>query len=165
MEKPLRNNQLKYKLGALQKALTLAAVFSLAIAWQTQITKADITNIAQAFGSYASLNYGSNSSSQAVTVAPANPSLLVTKTPSPTTGVSAGQTVTYTYTVKNTGNLTITNVSLLDSHNAAGPAPVPSSEVISDDAGTPVVGDGVLVTSKDGLAGATGTACDEVLEP
>ena len=63
----------------------------------------------------------------------ANPSLQVTKTPSVTSGVIAGQTITYTYTLKNTGNVTLSNVSLADVHNAAGPAPAPSAEVISID--------------------------------
>ena len=133
MKHSTRNNQLKHSKGAFQKALTLSAVFLLAIAVQSVSSKADITNDAQAFGTYASVSYGSNHSTQSVPVVTANPSLLVTKTPSVTAGVVAGQVVTYTYTVKNNGNVTISNISLLDSHNAAGPAPVPASEVISND--------------------------------
>ena len=127
------NNQLKHSTGALQKALTLAAVFLLAIVAQVQTSKADITNDAQAFGTYASTNYGSNHSTQAVPVVLANPSLQVTKTPSLTSGAFAGQVITYTYTVKNNGNVTISTISLNDVHNAAGPTPVPASEIISTD--------------------------------
>ena len=118
----------------MQKALTLSAVILLTIVWQTEISKADITNTAQAFGTYASSSVGSNFSSATVPVVTANPSLQVTKTPSVTTGASAGQTITYTYTVKNNGNVTISSISLNDMHNAAGPAPAPASEFISNDA-------------------------------
>lgn len=128
-----RNNQFEYSAGALQKALTLAAVFLVTIVGQSKISKADITNTAQALGNYASASIGSNFSSAAVPVVMANPSLQVTKTPSVTSGVIAGQTITYTYTLKNTGNVTLSNVSLADVHNAAGPAPAPSAEVISID--------------------------------
>ena len=128
-----RNNQLKHSQGSLKKASTLAAVFLLAIVWQAEISKADITNTAQAFGTYASSSIGSNLSSAAVPAVTANPSLQVTKTPSVLSGASAGQTITYTYTVKNNGNVTISNIWLNDIHNAAGPAPTPASEVISND--------------------------------
>ena len=129
-----RNNQLKHSQGSLKKASTLAAVFLLAIVWQSEISKADITNTAQAFSTYASTSIGSNFSSAAVPVVAANPSLEVTKTPSVLFGVSAGQTITYTYTVKNNGNVTISAISLNDVHNAVGPAPAPATEFISTDA-------------------------------
>ena len=144
-----RNYQLKHRQGALKKALTFSAVFLLAIASQSEKSKADITNDAQAFGTYAATSYGSNISSQAVPVVAAIPSLQVTKTPSVTTGAFAGQSITYTYTVKNTGNVTISNISLLDSHNAAGPAPLPASEHISNDAGT--LNDSIDASSSDSI--------------
>ena len=133
MKTSSHNNQLKHSTGSLQKALTLSAVFLLAIVAQAQTSKADITNDAQAFGTYAATSYGSNHSAQAVQVVTANPSLLVTKTPSITSGAIAGQVITYTYTVKNDGNVTISNISLNDVHNAAGSAPVPASEILSTD--------------------------------
>lgn len=40
----------------------------------------------------------------------------------------AGDVVTYTYTVANTGNVTIANVTVGDSHNGSGAPPVPGSE-------------------------------------
>lgn len=125
------NNQLKHSARALQKALTLSAVFLLAIVSQSKSSMANITNTAQAFGTYATSSIGSNLSTQAVPVVSANPSLEVTKTPSITSGAVAGQTITYTYTVKNNGNVTISTISLLDSHNAAGPTPIPGSVFIS----------------------------------
>ena len=59
--------------------------------------------------------------------------MLVTKTANPTTNLSAGQVITYTYTVKNTGNVSLKNISLAEVHNAIGAAPVPGSEVITND--------------------------------
>ncbi len=134
MKMSSRNNQLKHSQGSLKKASTLAAVFLLAIGWQTEISKADITNTAKASGTYAAMQIDSNFSSAAVPVVTAIRSLEVTKTPSITSGVNAGQTITYTYTVKNNGNVTISAITLNDAHNAAGPAPAPASEVISIDA-------------------------------
>ena len=122
-----RNNQLKHKPGALQKASTLMLVCLLAFVGQVKISKADITNTAQAIGTYASSSVGSNFSSAAVPVVVANPSLQITKTPSILIGANTGQIITYTYTVKNNGNVTISAISLNDVHNAAGPAPAPAS--------------------------------------
>jgi hypothetical protein len=52
--------------------------------------------------------------------------LVVTKTPDISSNVAAGQTVTYTYTVTNSGTTPITAINLVDSHNASGPAPTPA---------------------------------------
>lgn len=54
---------------------------------------------------------------ETVTVETAAPSLLVTKTPSTTGPVNAGDTITYTYTAENTGNQTLTAVSMSDPHD------------------------------------------------
>lgn len=59
--------------------------------------------------------------------------LTVTKTADDTTDVVVGQVITYTYDVENTGNQTITNVSLSDAHGGSGPAPVPSNETLTTD--------------------------------
>lgn len=64
----------------------------------------------------------------------ANPSLTVTKIALPSTNVAAGQTVTYTYEVTNTGDVTLTNIDLNDSHNGSGTLPDPSSEMLLSDA-------------------------------
>lgn len=52
-----------------------------------------------------------------VDVQDAAPVLTVTKVASDTTDVAAGDTITYTYTVTNDGNVGVTNVSLSDNHN------------------------------------------------
>ncbi|MEP3050882.1 MAG: hypothetical protein ABJP48_07235 [Erythrobacter sp.] len=70
-----------------------------------------------------------------VTVDPA-PSLSMTKVADDDTLVVVGQVVTYTYTVTNDGNVTIRGVTVSDSHNGAGAAPVPGSETLLTDAGT-----------------------------
>jgi len=61
------------------------------------------------------------------------PELIVTKTANDTTDVQAGQIIVYTYRITNTGNLTITNVSLVDAHGGSGPAPIPEGEALSND--------------------------------
>lgn len=66
-------------------------------------------------------------------VSNANPALSVVKTANLTTNVPAGQAVTYTYDVTNTGDVTLTNINLNDAHNGTGAAPVPGSEVLQND--------------------------------
>lgn len=48
-----------------------------------------------------------------------NPDFSVTKVASDDTEVTEGQIITYTYTVTNTGNVTLTNFALTDSHTSA----------------------------------------------
>jgi uncharacterized repeat protein (TIGR01451 family) len=64
------------------------------------------------------------------------PSLQVSKVASPDTNVPAGTTVTYTYTVKNTGPVPIINIDLADAHLGSGPAPDPRNEALLADTGT-----------------------------
>jgi uncharacterized repeat protein (TIGR01451 family) len=44
-----------------------------------------------------------------------NPAMTITKTPNPLTYSASGQTITYTYTVKNTGNVELNAVKVVDS--------------------------------------------------
>lgn len=76
----------------------------------------------------------SNSSTDQTTIAGGS-SITVTKSASPDTNVPEGVTVTYTYVVTNTGNQTISNIDLVDVHNASGPAPVPTNETLTTDIG------------------------------
>ncbi len=63
----------------------------------------------------------------------ANPSLSVVKTANLTSNVPAGQTITYTFDVTNTGDVTLSNIDLNDTHNGTGIAPVPGSEILQND--------------------------------
>lgn len=65
------------------------------------------------------------SDSLSVDVEDAAPSIAVTKTADVTSNVPVGDTVTYTYTVENTGNVTLASISLSESHEGSGPDPVP----------------------------------------
>ena len=56
-----------------------------------------------------------------------------------TTALAAGDVVTYRYDVTNTGNVTMSNVGVSDSHNGNNTLPVPGGETMLADAGT--VGD------------------------
>lgn len=78
-------------------------------------------------------NGGVNETADEAVTLNLNPDLTVTKSADDTTGVVLGQVITYTYTVENTGNQTITNVSLSDAHNGSGPAPTPGSETLTTD--------------------------------
>ncbi|MEL7544264.1 MAG: hypothetical protein AAGJ70_10865 [Pseudomonadota bacterium] len=63
----------------------------------------------------------------------AEPSLTIAKVATDPTERAAGETVTYTYTVTNTGNVPINDVTVGDSHNGSGPAPTPGSESLLTD--------------------------------
>lgn len=108
-------------------------------------SSAKIINDATATGIYNGQPVNSNTSTVEVDVVPAGPALVVTKTATPDTEVAAGTLVTYTYTVKNTGNQVVTNIKLNDVHSGNGPPPVPSNESLSTDAGS-------LNDSSDGTA-------------
>ena len=135
--------------GNASRASAVLAAFILGVVLQGNLAHAAIDNVATASGTYASAPVLSPSSSVSVTVNAAAPSMLVTKTASPTTNLSAGQIIIYTYTVKNTGNVSLKNISLADGHNAIGAAPVPGSEVITSD--VPPLNDSSDATSGDGV--------------
>ncbi len=80
-----------------------------------------------------------SASDSASTTINRNPLLEVTKTADDTTDLLLGQVITYTYDVENTGNQTITNVSLADAHNGSGPTPIPTNETLTTD--NPPLGD------------------------
>lgn len=64
------------------------------------------------------------------------PELQITKIADDDELVTVGQEITYTYTVTNTGDVNINNVTINDVHNGAGPAPVPGDEQLLTDNGT-----------------------------
>jgi uncharacterized repeat protein (TIGR01451 family) len=85
----------------------------------------------------------------ATTTITQSPSFAVTKTADDTTDVPAGQTVIYTYVVTNTGNITLDNVALSESHNGSGPDPAPSGETLNFDAAP--LGDSSDATANNGV--------------
>jgi large repetitive protein len=110
---------------------------------------ADITNTAVANGTYAGNAVQSAPVTANVPVAPGAPALTIVKTASPDVNVAAGQAVTYTYTVTNTGNTTLQNISLNDVHNGSGAPPVPGNETLLTDNGT--LGDTTDSAPADGV--------------
>ena len=91
----------------------------------------DIDNTATAAGSYGAQSIqASGSATVSLSITPA---VTVVKTADDTTNVPAGQVVTYTYVVTNSGNQTLTGIALSDSHNASGPAPAPRLETLTTD--------------------------------
>jgi hypothetical protein len=139
----------KTKPQSAKKALGVLVVLVGAFGLQISSAFADIINTATASGFYGGTSYPSNPSTANVFVGTATKSIAVTKSASPNSNVAAGQTVTYTYTVTNDGNATITNISLNDVHNAAGPAPTPQSEALTTDAGP--AGDSTDAAPNDGV--------------
>jgi Calx-beta domain/Domain of unknown function DUF11 len=62
-----------------------------------------------------------------------SPAMTVVKTANTAGPVSASDVITYTFTVKNTGNITLSNVVLSDTHNGYGTPPVPANEALFSD--------------------------------
>lgn len=96
--------------------------------------RAGIDNTVTVSGTYNAAPVTSPPASVSVPVTPQNSNLVVTKTANDTTDVVAGQTVTYTYTITNSGNVTLSAVSLGDVHNGSGPDPVPGGGSVTNDA-------------------------------
>jgi large repetitive protein len=151
----------RHSIGTVLKAATprvavILAFMVLCAVAGTNAAHATIDNTATAAGDYGGNPVLSDPASVSVDVAPAQPSLEVTKVASPDSNVAAGTTVTYTYTVRNSGNQTLTNVSLNDAHSGLGTAPVPLNEILSTDANTTndstdaVPNDGVWTTLAPG---------------
>lgn len=131
-----------------QVAASLAFMVFVAVAG-TNPAFATIDNTAAAAGTYNGNPIVSNTASVSVDVSNALATLEVTKVATPNTNVPAGTLVTYTYTVRNSGNQTLTNVSLNDVHSGSGPTPVPGNEALTTDAG--VANDSTDGAANDGV--------------
>jgi hypothetical protein len=125
------------------------AVFCAALFAASHAAFADIDNSAIAAGNYGGAPVLSNASTASVPVDNTVSGMAVTTTANDDTDVVAGQVITYTYVVTNTGGQTLTNVSLSESHNGSGPPPVPGAEFLSSDVG--VSGDSTDAASNDGV--------------
>jgi hypothetical protein len=82
------------------------------------------------------------------------PSLSIVKTASSSGPFSAGQTITYTYKVTNTGNVAVANVGVNDSHNGSGSFAGPANEAIFTDASP--TGDSTDVSANNGTWSSLG---------
>lgn len=61
-------------------------------------------------------------------------SIAVTNLAEPASGASAGQVITYTYTITNDGNVPVTGITIAQDHNGSGDfaAPDPDSAILTD---------------------------------
>jgi len=80
----------------------------------------DITNIATANASPLAGSYTPVTDDALVTLTGALPEVTLTKTPDVSSDLSVGDIVTYSYEVVNTGNVSLTNVTLTDAHEGTG---------------------------------------------
>ncbi len=86
---------------------------------QDDVDAGFVTNIATATVNDP-INPGTISDDDTATVnGTRNPAFTIAKAASDTTNVAEGDTITYTYTVQNTGNVTLTNITLSDAHTSA----------------------------------------------
>lgn len=90
----------------------------------------DIDNSASASGTSSGVAVSANASAS-VTLN-INLQLTAAKTADDTTDVTLGQVILYTYVITNSGNQTVTTISLGDAHGGSGPAPVPLGETLTD---------------------------------
>lgn len=75
--------------------------------------------------------------------------LLISKSANTAGPVSAGQTITYTFQVTNSGNRPLSAVTVSETFNGYGTAPVPGSETLTTDAAP--AGDSSNGTANDGI--------------
>ncbi len=87
---------------------------------QADLDKGSLTNIATASG------VGVTSPADSKTIyADQNPALSLSKNPTPATFTDAGQTITYTYTIRNTGNVTLSGPFMVSDDHLGSPLGTP----------------------------------------
>ncbi len=92
---------------------------------------ADIDNTATASATYNATPVSANGSTTVGLVI--SPAMTIEKIANTAGPVNNGNSIGYTYRVTNTGNITISNVTVADVHNGYGTDPTPSNEVIFND--------------------------------
>lgn len=85
------------------------------------------------------------------------PSLLISKVADDDTDVVAGQTITYTYTVTNNGNVPITNITLSDEHKGVVGALTPAFGSFTTNTGSTNTGNTINVLQPGDVAVYTAT--------
>ncbi|KAA9376116.1 DUF11 domain-containing protein [Microbispora cellulosiformans] len=90
---------------------------------QADIDAGEIVNTAVASGAPPSGPAVTSNPSTATVIAPPEPQLALLKTASPSAVTAAGQTVTYSYLVTNTGNTTLTTLNVVDTAFSGRGAP------------------------------------------
>ena len=98
---------------------------------QADINNGSVTNIATASAQYGGNPVTSNQDTVTVPLAPVA-GLNVVKSSTTTLITAAGQQVPYTFTVTNTGNVTLTNVTVSDAKCDAAPVLQPGGDVNND---------------------------------
>ena len=100
----------------------ISVTYTILVEPNTTGASVDFTNAVDATATDAfDLDTTDNATSAAVTIAPApDPEMTLTKVADIDTNVQPGQTVTYTYTVENTGGVNIDNVTVSDVHGGMG---------------------------------------------
>lgn len=120
--------------------ITFTSSYTIVAGDLTAPTSADghLDNLATVSGAYTGNGAPVNVTATSAASVPLNiaPALTVSKTATPDTNVPAGTVVTYTYTVTNTGNVPITNVTLADTHNGIPGALVPAFQSFTTNTGS-----------------------------
>ena len=95
--------------------ITCTATYTITAA---DVAAGSVTNTATAHANFASSTIDSNTDSATVTLSPV-PALGLVKTADPTSFTAAGQTITYTYKITNSGNVPVSGFTVTDSLIAA----------------------------------------------
>jgi Domain of unknown function DUF11 len=98
--------------------------------------RAAVSNIAVSAGTYTFeivLDNYNNIDLASLDFVPATPNLQIVKSSNKTSPVVVGETITYSYTVRNIGNVTMTGIKIVDTHTGYGVKPVPTGETLSID--------------------------------
>ena len=115
----IRMKDTLYEALSSEEAFTLQPAGSKEFTYTYTVTQADvdagkIDNTVTAAGKDPRNDDVSDSDDATVTTVAANPAITVVKTADPTSGVEAGDTVTYTVVVTNNGNVTVSSIEMED---------------------------------------------------